>query len=84
MITPSSFPCSHTSFIVGNRATIPVVGTSFSTILGPFRLNNVLVAPSILKNLLSVRQFTTDNFVSIEFDPAGLSVKDLHTRTTLR
>ena len=41
--------------------TLPVVGTGYSTLPGPFRLNNVLLAPDIIKNLLSVRQFTTDN-----------------------
>jgi hypothetical protein len=43
----------------------------------------VLVAPDIIKNLLSIRQFTTDNLVSVEFDPLGVSVKDLRTRSTL-
>jgi hypothetical protein len=50
---------------------------------GPFRLNNVLAAPNIIQNLLSVRQFTTDNSCSMEFDLFGLSVKDLATRTLL-
>ena len=44
------------------------------------RLNNVLVSPHIIKNLIFVRQFTTDNNCSVEFDPAGCSVKDLQTR----
>jgi len=35
--TPSSFP---TSIVVGNGATLPVVGTGCSTLPGPFRLNN--------------------------------------------
>ena len=78
--TPSSFP---TSIVVGNGATLPVVGTGCSTLPGPFRLNNVLLAPGVIKNLLSVRQFTTDNQVSIEFDPSGFSVKDLRTRNVL-
>jgi hypothetical protein len=50
---------------------------------GPFRLNNVLVAPNIIQNLFSVRQFTTDNSCSMEFDPFGLSMKDLATITLL-
>jgi hypothetical protein len=50
---------------------------------GPFRLTNVLVAPNIIRNLISVCQFTTDNSCSMEFDPFGLSVKDLATRTLL-
>jgi len=82
IVTPilSSFP---TSIVVGNGATLPVVGTGCSIIPGPFHLNNVLLARGIIKKLLSVRQFTTDNHVSIEFDPSGISVKDLHTRNVL-
>lgn len=41
-----------------------------------FALNNVLIVPSIISNLLSVRQFTRDNRCSIEFDTLGFSVKD--------
>jgi hypothetical protein len=33
-----------------------------------FVLNNVLVVPSIVRNLLSIHQFTSDNSCSIEFD----------------
>ena len=47
----SSFP---SSIVVGNGATLPVVGTGYSTLPSPFHLNNVLVAPDIIKNLLSV------------------------------
>jgi hypothetical protein len=32
-------------------------------------LNDVLVSPNIIKNLISIRRFTTDNNCSIEFDP---------------
>jgi len=46
-------------------------------------LNNVLVAPHIIKNLISVRQFTIDNCCSVEFDPFGLSVKDLRSRNVI-
>jgi hypothetical protein len=77
--SPSLFPSS-----VGNGASLPVIGTGYSILPGPFRLNNVLIAPDIIKNLLSIRQFTTDNSVSVEFDPLGVSVKDLRTRSTLR
>lgn len=42
-----------------------------------FHLNNVLDAPALVRNLLSVRQFTHDNSCSIEFDTLGFSVKDL-------
>jgi hypothetical protein len=41
------------------------------------------MSPHIIKNLISVHQFTTDNQVSVEFDMYGLSVKDLHTRNVI-
>ena len=59
-------------------------GTSFlpnSTY--PLTLKHILYAPKIIKNLVSVRQFTSDNSVSVEFDPFGFSVKDLRMGTIL-
>ena len=53
---------------------------SFPTKSRPLSLNFVLVTPSILKNLIYVRRFTKDNSSSVEFDPFGFSVKDLHTK----
>jgi hypothetical protein len=49
----------------------------------PFYLNNVLVTFDIIRNLLSVRQFTIDNWCSIEFDLFGLSVNDLAIRNVV-
>jgi hypothetical protein len=43
------------------------------------RLNNVLVSPQLIKNLICVRQFTIDNNCSVEFDSSGCSMKDLLT-----
>ena len=60
MSPSSSFP---SSIVVGNGATLPVVGTGYSTLPGPFHLNNVLIAPDIIKNLLSVRQFISDTMI---------------------
>ena len=65
------------SIVVGNGSLLPVTSTGTATLPGPFSLNNVLVSPSLIKNLISVRQFTSDNNCSVEFDPAGCSVKDL-------
>jgi len=42
-------------------------------------LQNVFVSPHIIKILISVHRFTTDNLCLVEFDPYGRSVKDLHT-----
>jgi hypothetical protein len=58
------------------NSTLPGSTSSFS-------LRNVLVVPSLVRNLLSVRQFTRDNHCTIEFDAFGFSVKDLQTRCVI-
>jgi histone deacetylase 1/2 len=68
---------------MGNGATLLVIGTVYSSIPGPFHLHDVLIAPSIIQNLLTIRIFTAYNSVSVEFDPLGVSVKDLRIRATL-
>ena len=80
--TPHS-PSHPSSILVGNGSTIPVTSVGDSALTSLFHLKDVLVAPHIIHNLLSARRFTTDNSCSIEFDPFGLSVKDLATRTPL-
>jgi len=88
-IISSSHPLlssSPSSIIVGNGASLPVTSVGshfFSTSRRPLILSNVLVSPNIIKNLISIRRFTTDNNCSIEFDPFGLSVKDLQTRSMI-
>jgi hypothetical protein len=74
---------SPSSIVVGNGSTLPVTSVGDSVITGPFYLNNILLAPDIVQNFLSVRRFTTDNWCSLEFDPFGLSVKDLTTRNVI-
>jgi hypothetical protein len=66
--------------IVGSESALPDTLVRNTVLTGPFYLNNVLVTPNIIKNLLSVCQFTTDDWCSIEFEPFGLFVKDLATR----
>jgi hypothetical protein len=51
--------------------------------VGPFYLNDVMLAPDLVQSLLSVCRFTTDNSCSVEFDPFGLSVKDIATMRVL-
>jgi transposase InsO family protein len=75
---PSSTSTPST-IIVGDGSALPVMSTS-SAHIGSLHLNNALVAPHIIKNLVSVPQITTDNNCSVEFDPFGFSVKDLRTR----
>jgi hypothetical protein len=73
------------SFYLNDFLVAPDLVTSVgdSVLFGSFYLNDVLVAPGLVQSLLSVRRFTTENSCSIEFDPFGLSVKDLSTRHVL-
>ncbi|GJR90221.1 ribonuclease H-like domain-containing protein [Tanacetum coccineum] len=76
------FPSVH----VGDGKFIPVTNTGHNIIPShhhPLHLHNVLVTPNIIKNLISVRQFTRDNNCTIEFDAFGFSVKDYLTRHIL-
>jgi hypothetical protein len=74
---------SPSSIVVGNGSTLPATSVGDSVIAAPFYLNNILLAPDSVQNLLSVRHFTTDNWCSMEFDPFDLSVKDLTTRNVI-
>jgi hypothetical protein len=65
------------SIIVNNVSILPVTSVGDSVLLKPFYLNDVLLLPNLVQSLLSVCRFTTDNSYSMEFDPFGLSVKDL-------
>ncbi|GKC08864.1 ribonuclease H-like domain-containing protein [Tanacetum coccineum] len=78
--------CMYPSVLVGDGKSIPVTNTGHSTLPTPYRplhLNNVLITPNIVKNLISVRQFVRDNKCTIEFDEFGFSVKDYWTRQIL-
>src|SRR6266508_734010 len=62
----------HYSIIVGSGNSLPVTARGPSilpTSTANFSLRNILVVPTIIRNLLSVRQFSRDNLISIEFDP---------------
>jgi hypothetical protein len=75
--TPTQQPCS---IIVVKENSIPVTSTDHTVLSNSLHLNNVLVAPNLIKNLISVHQFTSDNNCSVEFDPFRCSVKDLPSR----
>ncbi|GJX88242.1 putative nucleotidyltransferase, ribonuclease H [Tanacetum coccineum] len=78
--------CIYPSVAVGDGHFIPVTNSGHSVLSTPFhplRLNNVLITPNIVKNLISVRQFVRDNSCTVEFDPFGFSVKDFITRRVL-
>jgi hypothetical protein len=72
-------PSSPSSIIVGNGAPLPVTTTGSASV-GQLCLDNVLISPKLITNLVSIRQFTIDNSCSVEFDPFGFSVKDLRTQ----
>jgi hypothetical protein len=76
----SSIP---SSIVVGNRSILLVTSVGDTVLPGPFYLNKVHVTPGIIKNLLSVGQFTTNNWCSMEFEPFDLSMKDLATRNVI-
>ena len=71
-----------TSIVVDNSSLLPVTSTGTTVIHPSLRLNNVLVSPQLIKNLISVRQFTIDK-CSVEFDPTGCSVKDLLSQNVI-
>ncbi|MFS8010596.1 putative RNA-directed DNA polymerase [Helianthus anomalus] len=78
---PNSFSVNP-KILVGNGQCLPIQGsgTGFCKILvRTYILPNILFSPSVIKTLISVRRFTRDNNVSIEFDPFGFTVKDLKT-----
>ena len=84
----SRLPPPPSGITVGDGTTIPITCRGPSRLHSPhstFHLHDVLVAPALVRNLLSVRQFTRDNACSVEFDSCGFSIKDQQTgRVTLR
>ncbi|GJX33634.1 ribonuclease H-like domain-containing protein [Tanacetum coccineum] len=78
--------CIYPSVAVGDWRFIPVTNFGRSVLSTPFRplrLNNVLITPNIVKNLIFVRQFVRDNSCTVEFDPFDFFVKDFITRRVL-
>jgi hypothetical protein len=71
------------SIVVGNGSSLSITFIGDSVLPGPFYLNNILLAPDMVQSLLSVHHFTTNNWCSMEFDPFGLSVKDLTTKNVI-
>ncbi|KAJ9564021.1 hypothetical protein OSB04_009181 [Centaurea solstitialis] len=80
-------PCNSNFIQVGNGDMVPARYIGHCTLpysSYPLYLNNVLVSDKLIKNLISVRRFTIDNSVSVEFDPFGFTVKDLKTGSFLQ
>lgn len=81
------FPSPSSSHIVvGDGSCLPITHTGYGSLIttsSPLQLRNVLLSPKLITSLLSVRQLTCENPVSVEFDMFGFSVKDLRTRLVI-
>nr|GEX03397.1 ribonuclease H-like domain-containing protein [Tanacetum cinerariifolium] len=78
--------CIYSSVAVGDEHSFSVTNTGHSilpTPIRPLHLNNVLITPHIVKNLIFVRQFVRDNNCIIELDAFGFFVKDFMTHKVL-
>nr|GEY65695.1 ribonuclease H-like domain-containing protein [Tanacetum cinerariifolium] len=74
--------CMYPSISVGDGQSIPITNTGHSILPTPTKslhLNNVLITPHIVKNLI----FVCDNNCTIEFNAFGFFVKDFLTRRVL-
>jgi hypothetical protein len=80
---PAPLRLSIPAIIVGNDSILLVTSIGNTMFPEPFYLNDVLVAPDLVQSLLSISRFTTDNSCFMEFDPLGLSVKDLATQSVI-
>lgn len=78
---------SYVKFLLlDNGVSIHVTHTNHSKLSSkhcPLHLHNILITPNVINNLICVCCFTTDNHVSIKFDPFGFSMKDLETLQVL-
>jgi hypothetical protein len=85
-IFSSIYPSSQ-RIMVGNGQSIYSTHVGSTSIPSsssiPLSLRNILIVPHIIKNLISVRQFTIDNSCSIEFDPFGFSVNALPSKIVI-
>lgn len=68
-----------TTVALATPATTTVV-TSLTAAIAVATTVIPAVTPNLIKNLIFVRQFTTDNHCYVEFDPHGLSVNHLQTK----
>ena len=67
----------------GDTLTISHIGSSILPASRPLILKNLLLVPSIKKNLISISKFTTDNDDILEFNSASCCVKEKLSKTTL-
>ena len=85
-ILSSANPCYSHRIVVGDGSSLAVTHTGHTTIPtshSPLHLNNILVSPYLIKNLLLVKTLTRDNPANVEFDDLGFSFKDRRTRKVI-
>lgn len=80
-------PCQGSDKVVvedGDRLTISHIGDiTINSTHGSIKLRDVLVVPSIQKNLPSISQLTKDESCLLRFSNIGFMVKDWKTGTTV-
>ncbi|GJZ54464.1 hybrid signal transduction histidine kinase M [Tanacetum coccineum] len=72
--------------LVGGGYSIPITNSGHSILTTshrPLYVNNVLITPNIVKNLIPIHQFVRNNHCTIEFDGFGFYVKDFMIRKVL-
>lgn len=72
------------SIVIGNGSSLPITHTGSTSFTLPSRtlyLDNVLYAPSMQKNLISVQKICDTNRASVKFFPSMFQVNDLRTGT---
>jgi hypothetical protein len=77
---------TSSSIVVGNGHTLRITHTGSATFPSnscPLSLHNVVVSPSLVQNLVSIKHLARDNSVTVEFDVVGFSVKDGRTHMLL-
>ena len=68
-LTPIPFPLLSLSATVHPYMSCTQAAPTFPTSSSLMLLNNVLVSPSLAKNLILVQKLTHDNNIYVEFDP---------------
>ncbi|KAM0067602.1 putative RNA-directed DNA polymerase [Helianthus debilis subsp. tardiflorus] len=67
----------------GNGQSLPITHIGNTKIFGNIALNDVLVVPSITKNLLSIGKLTEDNPIDVVFSHPYFYIQDRQTKKTL-
>jgi len=81
--TTISYPNMCINITVGSGHNILIIGCRNALVPNPHHsvtLNNVLHAPKLIRNLVSLRKLTTDNNIFVEFDHFGFSLKNFQTK----